>query len=82
MVWGVPTVAQWVKNPAAEVQVAAGVQVQSPARRSGLKDLVLPSVITLGSGTSKGHGCGPSPPKKWFGFQITRNNLNELNQER
>ena len=35
-------VAQWVKNPTAVAQVAAGVQVQSLALHSGLKDLVLP----------------------------------------
>ena len=39
---GVPAVVQWVKNPTAVAQVAAGVQVQSLALHSGLKDLVLP----------------------------------------
>ena len=37
----VPTVAQWIKNPTAEAQVAAEGQVQSLAGRNGLKDLVL-----------------------------------------
>ena len=35
---GVPTVAQWVKNPTAAAQVAAKVWDPSPARYSGLKD--------------------------------------------
>ena len=36
---GVPTVAQWVKNLTTVAQVAAEVQVQSPAQGNGLKDL-------------------------------------------
>ena len=38
---GVPTVAQWVKNPTTVARVAAVVQVQSLAWHSGLKDLTL-----------------------------------------
>ena len=37
---GIPTVAQWVKNPTTVAQVAAEVRVQFPAQNSGLKDLV------------------------------------------
>ena len=36
---GVPTVVQWVKNPTAAARVA--VEVWSPARHGGLKDLAL-----------------------------------------
>lgn len=35
--FGVLTVAQWVKNMTAVAQVAAGVWVCAPARHSGLK---------------------------------------------
>ena len=37
MLWWVPAVVQWVKNPTAAVQVAAEMWVRSPAWRSGLK---------------------------------------------
>ena len=40
----VPTAAQRVKNPRTAAQAAAEVQVQSPAQRSGLKDLALPQL--------------------------------------
>ena len=41
MSWGIPAVAQWVKNPTAAVQVAVEMQVPSSAQCSGLKDLAL-----------------------------------------
>lgn len=40
----VSTVAQWVKNQTAGDQVAAKMQVRSPAQHSRLKDLVLPQL--------------------------------------
>ena len=33
---GVPTVGQWVKNPAAVAWVTVKVQIQSPGQRCGL----------------------------------------------
>ena len=41
---GVPTLVQWVKNSAVEVQVLADVGVRSPTQHSGLKDPVLPQL--------------------------------------
>ena len=41
---GVPTVAQWVKNPTEVAQVAEEVQVWPPAWSCGLKCLVLPQL--------------------------------------
>ena len=38
---GVPTVVQWVKNPAVVAGVAMEVQVQPLAGQGGLKDLAL-----------------------------------------
>ena len=35
---GVPTVAQWAKNPTAEVQVAVEAWVPFPTQFSGLKE--------------------------------------------
>ena len=40
--FGVPPVVQWVKNVAAEAQVAAEAPVGSPA--CGVKDLALPQM--------------------------------------
>ena len=37
----VPAMADWVKNPTAAAQVSVEAWVQSPGRRSGLKDLAL-----------------------------------------
>ena len=42
MMFRVPAVVQWVKNPTAAARVAAEAQIQSPAQGSGLKDLSLP----------------------------------------
>ena len=42
---GVPTVAQWDKNPTAAARVTTEVRVQSPAQDSGLKDLALPQLL-------------------------------------
>ena len=39
---GVPIMAEWVKNPAAEAWVTAKVRVRAPAWPSELKDLVAP----------------------------------------
>ena len=41
----VPTMAQWVKNPTAVAQVTAEVQVRSPARFNGLKDLAVAAAV-------------------------------------
>ena len=41
---GVPSVAQWVKNPSTEARVTAQVRVRSPAQHSGLKDPILPQL--------------------------------------
>ncbi len=41
---GVPAMAQWVKNPTVEAQMAVEVRVQFPAWHSGLKDLALPQL--------------------------------------
>ena len=42
MLSGIPTVAQWVKNPTAEARATVEVWVQALTRLSGLKDLALP----------------------------------------
>ena len=44
---GVPSVAQWVKNPPAVAWVTPVVQSQSPAWPNGLKDPVLPQLQSL-----------------------------------
>ena len=41
---GVPTVAQWVKNPTAVSQFSAEARVRFPVPRSGLKDSLLPQL--------------------------------------
>ena len=41
---GVPAVAQWIKNQTAVARVTVEAWVQSPARHSELKDLVLPQL--------------------------------------
>ena len=63
IVVGVPAVAQRVKNPTAAALVAAEVQVQSPAPRSGLKDPASPQLwlgmhSVPGLGASICCGCG------------------------
>ena len=39
--YGVPTVAQWIKKPTAVAQVTIEVQVRTPVWCSGLMDLAL-----------------------------------------
>ena len=43
----IPTMAQWVKNPAAVAQVTEETQIQSLTWSIGLKDLALPQLSWL-----------------------------------
>ena len=65
---GVLTAAQWVKNPTAATQLAVDVEIQPPARHSGLKDLALPAALAQVTAITRiqslawellvRHGCG------------------------